>query len=128
MAEKEGAGGKPQQYDPESGKYTGEETKRLSRHFMQNNGSLRGYVSGADASSITLSREEYGALRAEVMRKNVAQKGNVKPTNFAYTANYFYVYDTIGDDSFTPLIQLDIEKDGDLIDDVEEFIKNGFNG
>lgn len=63
-----------------------------------------------------LNRQEYGALRAEVMRKNAAQKGKVKPIDNAFTANYFYVYLTNGDDDFEPIIQLDIEQDHDEIE------------
>lgn len=67
-----------------------------------------------------LSKQEYAALRAEVMRKNAAQKGKVKPINHAFTANWFYVYSTTGDDSFTVLRQYDIERDREAI---EMFLK-----
>lgn len=69
-------------------------------------------------SSPQLSKQEYGILRAEVMRKNAAQKGSVKPTDFAFTANYFYVYSTTGGDDFVPLVRLDIEKDGEEISQI----------
>lgn len=59
--------------------------------------------------NIKLSKQEYGALRAEVMRKNVAQRGKVKPINFAFTANNFYVYTTKGDDDYKPIAKFDIE-------------------
>lgn len=62
-------------------------------------------------------------LRAEVMRKNAAQRGKVKPINFAYTANYFYVYSTTGGDGFTPLEQLNIEIDGEKIDEYLKFFE-----
>ena len=50
------------------------------------------------------------------MRKNAAQKGKVQPVNFAYTSNYFYVYETTGDDDFEIIGQLDIENEKDIID------------
>lgn len=65
---------------------------------------------------ITLSKQEYAVLRQEVMRKNSAQKGKVQPTNFAFTANKFYVYTTTGGDDFVPQARLDIEIDGEKID------------
>lgn len=82
----------------------------------------RGYNSQSDLNNlpsvwqgVKLNKQEYGVLRQEVMRKNSAQKGKVKPTNFAYTSNYFYVYSTTDGDSFEPIVQLDIEKDRDEI-------------
>lgn len=76
---------------------------------------------------VKLSKQEYSILRKEVMRKNAAQKGRVKPTNFAYTSNNFYVYLTKGDDDFKPLIKLDIEDNSDLISLIESVVrrKNG---
>ena len=65
-----------------------------------------------------LSRQEYAVLRAEVMRKNAAQRGKVKPTNFAFTADYFYIYSTTGDDSFMVIVQLDIETKQDKIEEI----------
>ncbi len=66
--------------------------------------------------TIRLSRQEYAILRAEVVRKNAAQRGKVKPVNHAFTANYFYVYSTRGGDGFTVMKQYDIETQGALID------------
>ncbi len=83
------------------------EKKRLSELGIDKKQTLK---------KIELSKQEYAVLRKEVMRKNSAQKGKVKPINFAFTANYFYVYLTSGNDSLTPLVQLDIEIDGDKID------------
>lgn len=83
----------------------------------------RGYNSQSDLNNLVkkkglvLSKQEYGVLRQEVMRKNSAQKGKVKSTNFAYTSNYFYVYNTKGNDDFNPIVQFDIEKDRELIND-----------
>lgn len=64
-----------------------------------------------------LSKQEWAILRAEVMRKNAAQKGKAKPVNCAFTANYFYVYKTNGYDDFIVLKSFDIERDGDFIDE-----------
>ncbi len=81
----------------------------------------RGYNSRNDLNylpvghKINLSKQEYGVLRQEVMRKNSAQKGKVKPNNFAFTSNYFYVYKTSGNDDFIVMKQYDIEKDRDKI-------------
>lgn len=66
--------------------------------------------------SAHISKQEYAVLRAEVMRKNAAQKGKVQPVNFAYTSNYFYIYETKGDDDFEIIGQLDIENDKEKID------------
>ncbi len=65
---------------------------------------------------ITLSKQEYAVLRKEVMRKNSASNGKVKPMNFAFTANYFYIYSTSGEDSFIPIKQFNIERDREKID------------
>lgn len=67
---------------------------------------------------LQLDRREYAILRAEVIRKNAAQKGKVKSTNFAFTTDYFYVYTTDGYDGFSPFVQLDIEKDSARIADI----------
>ena len=61
MAEKTGAGRQPQEFDAEYGRYLG------------NN---KGYNSQSDINNlpvghkISLSKQEYGVLRQEVMRKN----------------------------------------------------------
>lgn len=70
----------------------------------------------------SLSKQEYATLRAEVLRKNVAQKGKVKPIGQAFTANYFYIYLTKGDDDFTVVEQFDIEENWELIN---ELLKGG---
>lgn len=69
-------------------------------------------------SSPILSKREYAVLRQEVIRKNAAQKGKVKPTNFAYTSDYFYVYSTQGDDDFSSVVQLNIEENRDIINKI----------
>lgn len=108
MAEKTGAGGKPKDFDAENGRYLG------------NN---KGYNSQSDINNlpvghkISLSKQEYGVLRQEVMRKNSAQKGKVKPDNFAFTSNNFYIYQTSGNDNFVIMKQYDIEKDRDKINE-----------
>ena len=68
-------------------------------------------------SEVVLSKQEYATLRAEVMRKNAAQKGKVKPVGQAFTRDYFYIYTTKGDDDFTVLEQFDIETQGYLIEE-----------
>lgn len=70
-----------------------------------------------------LSKQEYATLRAEVMRKNAAQKGKVKPVGQAFTANYFYIYSTKGDDDFTVMKQYDIEQDREKIESAIEELK-----
>lgn len=70
-----------------------------------------------------LDRQEYAILRAEVIRKNAVQKDKVKPTNFAFTADYFYVYTTDGYDGFSPFVKLDIEVDGEKIDEYLSLFK-----
>ena len=88
-----------------SGKFTdGTTDYKYPQYLARMNGH-----EGREKNGIELSPQEYGALRAEVMRKNIAQSGKVKPTNFAFTSNYFYIYSTTGDDSFTVVEQLDIE-------------------
>ncbi len=116
MAEKEGAGGKPQPYDTESGQYTGEEAKRLSRHFMSNNGSLRGYSQegkGTSAASDTHKvpeAMEFGRIDTKRHQKHIKElgyknereyiKGAVKFFNsqrgtlyFGGIKSYFYRYE-----------------------------------
>ena len=77
--------------------------------------------------SAQISKQEYAVLRSEVMRKNAAQKGKVQPVNFAYTSNYFYVYETEGDDEFEVLRQLDIETKREQIDFYQEIIERKWN-
>lgn len=81
----------------------------------QNAYDSRSDVNDLAKAKIQLSKQEYAVLRAEVMRKNSAEKGKVKPTNFAFTSNYFYVYSTTGGDNFVPLKQFDIEKNREKI-------------
>lgn len=64
---------------------------------------------------LVLSKREYAVLRQEVIRKNSVQKDKVKPANFAFTADNFYVYKTSGDDDFTPIIKLNIEEEYEKI-------------
>lgn len=78
---------------------------------------------GREKNRIELSPQEYGALRAEVMRKNIAQRGKVKPTNYAFTANYFYLYSTTGYDDFKPLIRLSVEEDYNEINNWIDYFK-----
>ena len=73
--------------------------------------------------NVNMSKQEYAVLRKEVMRKNSAQRGKVKPINFAYTSNNFYVYSTSGYDSFEPLIQLDIEENREIITYYENLLR-----
>ena len=73
--------------------------------------------------SAQISKQEYAVLRSEVMRKNAAQKGKVQPVNFAYTSNYFYIYETEGDDEFEIIGQLDIERNSDLINVIEQILE-----
>ncbi len=82
-----------------------------------------GYTKAKTIVPIKLSSYEYEVLRKEVFNKNILQKGKVKPTNFAYTANFFYIYSTTGDDYFTPVIQLDIEEDREFINAIKELLK-----
>ena len=53
----------------------------LKKHFQRS--ALKSYI--LFDIKINLSKQEYGVLRQEVMRKNSAQKGKVKPNNFAFT-------------------------------------------
>ena len=71
-----------------SGKFTdGTADYKYPQYLARMNGH-----EGREKNGIELSPQEYGALRAEVMRKNIAQSGKVKPTNFAFTSNYFYMF------------------------------------
>ncbi len=106
MPQKTGAGGEPQNFDKDNGRYTKGGAGYDSRSDINNLRVKR---------RITLTKQEYSVLRKEVMRKNSEQNGKVKPTDFAYTSNKFYVYFTSGGDSFVPLIQLDIEEDREEI-------------
>ncbi len=90
------------------------EKKRLSELGIGKNSQFQ---------KIELSKQEYAVLRKEVMRKNSAQKGKIKPINFGYTANYFYVYSTNGGDSFTPFVQLEVEEDRDTINYYENLLR-----
>lgn len=49
---------------------------------------------------IELGKQEYAILRKEVVRKNAGKGSNVQQQNYAFTSNYFYLYDTTGDDNF----------------------------
>ena len=74
-----------------------------------------------------ITAQERKILRKEVLRKNVSQKGKVKPVNYAFTANYFYVYTTNGLDNFRVTKKYDIEKNHNTIKELlEERDKDGF--
>lgn len=95
-----------------------------SRQFVSDGEKPKGRIADASVEKCAsggkapkLSKQEYATLRAEVIRKNTAQKGKVKPINHAFTAGYFYVYSTEGDDAFTVMKQFDIETQGALIDE-----------
>ena len=71
-------------------------------------------------SDIVLTKQEYATLRAEVIKKNAAQKGKVKPVGQAFTRDYFYTYTTKGDDDFTVTMQIRIEGNEDVIDRISK--------
>ncbi len=52
------------------------------------------------SKQVKLQKQEYAVLRRAVIEKNLLQKGNVKPTNYAFTSNNFYYYKTSGYDRF----------------------------
>lgn len=79
-----------------------------------------GVMGGNKTGKQVLSKAEYGSLRKEVMRKNAEQRGKVKSTNFAYTANYFYVYSTSGGDEFEVIQSFQIEGNEKLIKYMEK--------
>ena len=125
---KTGAGGEPQNYDKATGRYasdgkSGESPYRQNKSpyseiLKADKAKRGGYNNGTSPPKkrqIVLSAEEYNALRKEVMRKNAEQKGRVRLTNYAFTANCFYVYSTTGDDDFKVLERYDIEFDRESI-------------
>lgn len=121
---KTGAGGDPQNYDKATGRYVSDEkggasTYRQNKSYYEpgkeRNGGYDRSASLLDQRKIVLPKEEYSALRKEVMRKNAEQKGRVRLTNYAFTANCFYVYSTTGDDDFKVLERYDIEFDRESI-------------
>ena len=95
----------------EKGEQSGRDTGK-GKSWRQ--GTKYGEILSSD-KYIDLSPQEYAVLRAEVMRKNAVQKGKIKPTNFAYTANNFYIYSTSGGEEFAVLQRFDIEKDREKI-------------
>jgi len=99
----------------ENGRFT--DGSGTGKTYRQNTSYAEILADGRKKNKIKLSKQEYGALRKEVMRKNVARQGKAKYINCAYTANYFYIYKTNGGDSFVPLLQFDIERDRDEIND-----------
>ena len=75
-----------------------------------------------EKDKVKISRQEYAILRQAVIQKNVSQKGKVKPVNYAYTAENFYVYETRGYDNFSVLKQIEIEGNEELINIYLKFI------
>ena len=96
----------------EQGRFTEKQKKAAKVYDSQ-------FASGIKGNK-SLSKAEYGSLRKEVMRKNSEQRGKVKPTNFAYTANCFYIYSTSGGDEFEVIQSFQIEGNEKLIKYMEK--------
>lgn len=151
MAEKTGAGGRPQEYNKENGRYGSSGAGNVSSNeeyqkqvnarikWANENGIKLPFNEDGSLNDIKLqelyseerksttgpelSQQEFAVLRQEVIRKNADQKGKVIPTNCAFTANHFYVYTTTGDDEFTPIIKLSLEDDRELINAILQKFK-----
>ncbi len=75
--------------------------------------------------SIGISRQEYAILRKEVVRENAFNKGEIRPVDYAFTANNFYVYENYGDDSYKAIEKLKIVGNEDLIHIIQGEFENG---
>lgn len=76
-----------------------------SKSTEKDNNSQSGIKYGKD---IKLDIDERGSLRKVVFDK-YADRKNRKDEDYAYTANYFYIYKVYDFDSFTPLVQVFID-------------------
>lgn len=70
------------------------------------------------------TRYDHGTLRARVMKKNSEGTG-LYPIDFDRTANHFVVYYNNGSDSYKIIKTFDLEIYDDILDELEENIKNG---
>lgn len=67
-------------------------------------------------SIVQLSKQEYGVLRQEIFRKNASRQARGKSVGTAFTANYFYIYDSRNGGDFKVLQQIKIEGNEAKID------------
>ncbi|MDY4592445.1 MAG: hypothetical protein SO434_03485, partial [Eubacteriales bacterium] len=70
------------------------------------------------------TKYDHGTLRARVMKKNSEGTG-LYPIDFDRTANHFVVYYNNGSDSYKIIKTFDLEIYDDILDELEENIKNG---
>lgn len=84
------------------------------------------YSIDADDSTLYLPSREYAMVARAIMAKNAGLKDSeLKPVDFVYAADAFYVYRNTAVGDFTVIDRFDVEDDFERINDVKERIEDG---
>lgn len=101
---------------------------KLARYIINHDRSLTEEVDTVDEAEynkrgiVIEDKQEYAVLAQELARKNGDKPRRVE---YAYTSNNFYIVTNNRQGNFTPILQLDIEANQELIDTIRSEIDNG---
>ena len=101
---------------------------KLARYIINRDRSLTEEVDTVDEPEynkrgiVIEDKQEYAVLAQELARKNGDKPRRVE---YAYTSNNFYIVTNNRQGNFTPILQLDIETNQELIDTIRSEIDNG---
>lgn len=101
---------------------------KLARYIINRDRSLTEEVDTVDEAEynkrgiVIEDKQEYAVLAQELARKNGDKPRRVE---YAYTSNNFYIVTNNRQGNFTPILQLDIEANRELIDTIRSEIDNG---
>jgi len=101
---------------------------KLARYIINRDRSLTEEVDIVDEAEynkrgiVIEDKQEYAVLAQELARKNGDKPRRVE---YAYTSNNFYIVTNNRQGNFTPILQLDIEANQELIDTIRSEIDNG---
>ena len=101
---------------------------KLARYIINRDRSLTEEVDTVDEAEynkrgiVIEDKQEYAVLTQELARKNGDKPRRVE---YAYTSNNFYIVTNNRQGNFTPILQLDIEANQELIDTIRSEIDNG---
>ena len=101
---------------------------KLARYIINRDRSLTEEVDTVDEAEynkrgiVIEDKQEYAVLAQELARKNGDKPRRVE---YAYTSNNFYIVTNNRQGNFTPILQLDIEANQELIDTIRSEIDNG---
>ena len=83
-------------------------------------------IEGYDTYSLTTSKREYALVSRAIMAKNAGLKDSeLKPGDYVYAADEFYVYENHSIGDFTISKRLDPATDGERINTLRGLIENG---